>query len=282
MYQEEQTSKKRSCGGDLNASPGNVVTCGNTGADDGDLQIQDAHGVLGQLNDMNNGHKVSVDIGNFDDAGCMETFTDMDADQSTTKIYTEQCDQVEPFNSGFWDGVTQSSQPDDLYHLPQSLFPPCPVQTNAQVFEIYNRVVASCLYNFPCERIPLASSLDAFGWHKYLNIYNDPLLLDMVQFGWPINYDRGNALVSTYENHMSANAYPQQLLHYITTEIKEGALAGPFDIPLFRYTHLNPLMTKPKKDSELRRVIMDLSWPPGNSVNDGIPNTSYLGGPFSI
>ena len=27
---------------------------------------------------------------------------------------------------------------------------------------------------------------------------------------------------------------------------------------------------------------MDLSWPPGNSVNDGIPNTSYFGGPFSI
>ena len=178
MYQEEQTSKKLSCGGDLNTPPGYMVTCGNTGADDGDLQIQDTHDVLGQLDDMNNGHKVSVDIGNFGDQSCIETFTDMDADQSTAMIDTGHCDQVGPFNSVFWDGVTQSSQPDDLYHIPQSLLPPCPVQTNAQVFENYNRVVASCLHNFAAERIQLTSGLDAFGWHKYLNIYNNPLLLN--------------------------------------------------------------------------------------------------------
>ena len=32
-----------------------------------------------------------------------------------------------------------------------------------------------------------------------------------------------------------------------------------------------------KRDSEERRVIVDLSWPCGHSVNDGIPSNSYFG-----
>lgn len=36
---------------------------------------------------------------------------------------------------------------------------------------------------------------------------------------------------------------------------------------------VSPLNTVPKKDTTDRRVILDLSWPPGTSVNDGIlPN----------
>ena len=42
---------------------------------------------------------------------------------------------------------------------------------------------------------------------------------------------------------------------------------------------LSPLNTVGKRDSEERRVIVDLSWPCGHSVNDGIPSDSYLGEP---
>ena len=42
------------------------------------------------------------------------------------------------------------------------------------------------------------------------------------------------------------------------------------------------LMMRPKKDSTHRRVIMDLSWPPGSAVNDGIDTESYLDGPGTI
>ena len=37
-----------------------------------------------------------------------------------------------------------------------------------------------------------------------------------------------------------------------------------------------------KRDSEERRVIVDLSWPCGHSVNDGIPSDSYLGEPLVL
>ena len=40
---------------------------------------------------------------------------------------------------------------------------------------------------------------------------------------------------------------------------------------------VSPLNTTEKRDSDERRVIMDLSFPPGGSVNDRIPKDSYLG-----
>ncbi|KAK3749047.1 hypothetical protein QZH41_006921 [Actinostola sp. cb2023] len=39
----------------------------------------------------------------------------------------------------------------------------------------------------------------------------------------------------------------------------------------------SPLNTVPKRDSSERRVIVDLSWPCGSSVNDGIPSDYFLG-----
>ena len=45
---------------------------------------------------------------------------------------------------------------------------------------------------------------------------------------------------------------------------------------------LSPLNTVEKRDSEERRVIVDLSWPSGHLVNDGTPSDSYLGAPLSL
>ena len=45
---------------------------------------------------------------------------------------------------------------------------------------------------------------------------------------------------------------------------------------------VSSLNTVPKRDSAERRVIVDLSWPCGTSVNDGIPSDSFLGEPISL
>ena len=45
---------------------------------------------------------------------------------------------------------------------------------------------------------------------------------------------------------------------------------------------VSPLNSVEKRDSEERRVIVDLSWPCGHSVNDGIPSDSYLGAPLVL
>ena len=42
--------------------------------------------------------------------------------------------------------------------------------------------------------------------------------------------------------------------------------------------HASPLMTRPKRDSDRRQVIVDLSLPDGASINDGVSTDWYLNG----
>ena len=44
--------------------------------------------------------------------------------------------------------------------------------------------------------------------------------------------------------------------------------------------HISPMMTREKPNALHRRVIIDLSFPQGKSVNAGIPKDQYLGTPF--
>ena len=48
---------------------------------------------------------------------------------------------------------------------------------------------------------------------------------------------------------------------------------NPFDRPCF----FSPLNTGDKHDSTEKRIILDLSFPKGNSVNDGVDKSKYLG-----
>ena len=46
--------------------------------------------------------------------------------------------------------------------------------------------------------------------------------------------------------------------------------------------HVSPFMTREKQDSHLRRTIVDLSWPKGQSVNSGVSKDVYLGTKFLL
>ena len=46
--------------------------------------------------------------------------------------------------------------------------------------------------------------------------------------------------------------------------------------------HSNPLLTRSKQDSDKMRVILDLSFPHGTSVNDGIPANELDGAAFKL
>ena len=89
-------------------------------------------------------------------------------------------------------------------------------------------------------------------------------------------------LRSQFANLPSALAHPLDVGHYIATELGHGALLGPFDGPPAATCHFSPLMTRLKKGSRFRRVIIDLSWPRGQSVNDGISRTEYVDSPMTI
>ena len=63
----------------------------------------------------------------------------------------------------------------------------------------------------------------------------------------------------------------------IKIEMDKFAILGPFGGPVMIPLHLSPLITQPKVESELHRVVLDLLWPHGIFINDRIPVNEYLG-----
>lgn len=132
-------------------------------------------------------------------------------------------------------------------------------------------------------RVPVPTSLNIAAWESYLGDYVDKVVVDFLAFGWPINYSSLSSPQSSDTNHGSALQYPDHVYHYIKTELSFGALAGPFKHnPLHVDLTRSPLQTVPKRGSDKRRVIMDLSFPPGRSVNAGISSVEYLDVPFRL
>ena len=152
----------------------------------------------------------------------------------------------------------------------------------AQLHDIYNKVIRAGGHNYNSAQVRVPSGLCVEAWKEWLDGYEDQNLVKFIEFGWPVNFDKACPLGRVDNNHPSALNYTEHLEYYIDTELGHRALAGPFGGPPFTWTHISPLMTRPKKESEKRRVIMDLSWPHGASVNDGVTLTQYVDGPAVI
>ena len=137
--------------------------------------------------------------------------------------------------------------------------------------------------NYRVARIPVFSALNIAKWRELLQHYPDNVICDFLEFGWPIGYMSDTLPIFDLRTHRGALTFPDQVNAYLSKEVQLGRIAGPFDkAPFMQGFVLSPLNTVEKRDSEERRVIVDLSWPSGHSVNDGIPSDSYLGAPLSL
>ena len=88
--------------------------------------------------------------------------------------------------------------------------------------------------------------------------------------------------ISDSRNHKGAELYPESVDKFIETELSYNALLGPFSgNPFCCSLAVSPLNTV-EKDETSRRVIVDLSWPEGTSVNSGIDKDVYLGDDVSL
>ena len=93
---------------------------------------------------------------------------------------------------------------------------------------------------------------------------------------------RSTTLHHARPRHKEDPAYARHVSEYIETKLREGALFGPFDVPPFTpWAQCSPIMTRPKSTPRKQRIIVDLSFPQGASVNTGIPRREYLGIPHS-
>ena len=156
------------------------------------------------------------------------------------------------------------------------------IVSNEELADIYRAVTAVSGHNFRAARVPVPSGLCIAAWERHLEGYHDRGLVDFLAYGWPVCCEGEAMLTPTFHNHPSADGFQEDVDFYIRTEMEHGALGGPYECPPFRFMQLSPLMTRPKKDSTHRRVIMDLSWPPGYSINDAILGKMYVDGPMTI
>lgn len=122
-------------------------------------------------------------------------------------------------------------------------------------------------------------------WRQYLHDYPDARICDFLEYGWPVGYDYSTQgfPVSQLRNHQGALLFPDAIDSYLQNEICRNAVLGPFETnPFSCPVALSPLNSMPKQDSTERRIIVDLSWLAGTSVNDGISSSSYLGEDISL
>ena len=149
------------------------------------------------------------------------------------------------------------------------------------IVDLHTQVKASNLPNFMGCRIQLHSQLNIVNWRKYLVNYWDQQLVDLLAFGFPLDFDRSSPLQTTEVNHNSAITYSQHIDKYLQDELQFGAIYGPFDSKPFPL-HVSPLMTREKSGTTKRRAIVDLSWPHNFSVNSGVAKNKYLGTYFEL
>ena len=111
-----------------------------------------------------------------------------------------------------------------------------------------------------------------------LEEYHDKQIIQFLKFGWPISQDGRKYSDLNCDNWKGAKLNPVQVSKYLLNEIEFKSVIGPFHRnPFIQKAGILPLNTRDKKDSQEKRIILDLSFPEGATVNDGIDKTVYLG-----
>ena len=99
--------------------------------------------------------------------------------------------------------------------------------------------------------------------------------MQYIKFGFSLSLTNSSQLANKEAtNHYSACQYPRELQKYIDKEKSFGALLGPVDQITHAENHCSPLMTRPK-DNGSRRVILDLLYPHGHSVNSHVDKNKF-------
>lgn len=134
---------------------------------------------------------------------------------------------------------------------------------------------AVALTSQPSYQVLVFSTLYIAMCRELLLGYPDEIIWEFLEFGWPIGYVSDTLPIFDLRTHRGTLDFPDQVNAYLSKELELSRIAGPFDtVPLAQGFVVCPLNTMEIRDSEERRLIVDLSWPCGHSVNDGIPSDS--------
>ena len=146
------------------------------------------------------------------------------------------------------------------------------------MIQAHAKVVETGHPNFLAAKVLLPSRFNFNYLERVLEYYPDKIIIELLKYGFPLAHNGKSGSKSIPKNHKGARNYPSQMEEMLKKEVQQHAVIGPFDkSPFGTETYLSPLNLVPKKDSSKRRLILDLSYPEGNSINDGIRKDEYLG-----
>ena len=144
-----------------------------------------------------------------------------------------------------------------------------------------------CRQSFQSEhQANLIIGIQSVGTHWDLDLLDsllqdcdDKIIVDFLYYGWPMSRSLFTLTTgSSHVNHKGASYFPDAINQYLTTEQSNNILLGQFSHnPFPNRTASSPLNSVPKRNSDECRVILDMSFPIGSSVNDGIEKDRYLG-----
>ena len=99
-------------------------------------------------------------------------------------------------------------------------------------------------------------------------------ILTGIQEGFKIGFEGGNG--AYHSNNMKSVAlHPEVIRNYVEEEVEAGRVLGPFSVPPLDNFRCSPIGVVEKKEPGKFRTIMNLSFPSGLSVNDGIQKDKF-------
>ena len=149
---------------------------------------------------------------------------------------------------------------------------------------ISHKVLQSGIPNRYGCRIPIRNTWNLILMKDLIYEYYDQEIIDWLTYGFSISRcNDAEDPIPANANHAGALHHPESIDAYLKKEIKLGATMGPFRIPPYiNRIGISPLSTREKRESTSRRVILDLSFPEGRSVNSGINKDLYCGEPIKL
>ena len=153
---------------------------------------------------------------------------------------------------------------------------------HSDLADLHDIIKKSGKFNFVKTQIQVESQLNADVWDFHLKKYWDSQLCFLIRYGFPLDHKENFPLQHELKNHSTANQHESDIEAYLQEEKRFGAIFGPFKTRPLQNMHFSLFLTREKPGTPHRRVIVDLSFPEGLSVNAGVESDKYLDTPFLL
>ena len=116
------------------------------------------------------------------------------------------------------------------------------------MFDIYAAVTSRSLLNFLCAKCPLPLNFNFDQWNLLAHTYADKETIVFLQYSFPASYQSPIPTPLGKKITLLPLSTTSDIKKYIDTEVRDGAMLGPFSQPPFiLWCQTTPLLTWPQK-----------------------------------